>query len=36
MKKVLIIDKNHKSALELERFLKEESIIDDVDDYVDC
>ena len=36
MKKVLIIDKDQKSSLELARFLKGESIIDAVDDYVDC
>lgn len=34
MKKVLIIDNNQESSLELERFLKEAPV--DVDDYDDC
>ena len=36
MKKVLIIDNNPESSLELERFLKEGPIIEDVDGSVDC
>ena len=36
MKKVLIIDKHRESSLELENFLKEAPLLEDVDDYVDC